>query len=491
MSEYKTPGVYVVEKDAFPNSVVEVPTAVPAFIGFTQKAMRGTSSLLNTPTRITSFAEFEILFGIAPTLSVVADANDASTFLRDGIFILHQSMKFFYDNGGGPCYIVSIGDYSTASPTSDMFTAGIDTLTAEQEPTMVVTPETCLMGLSDWSKVAQHALLHCQTMQSRVAVLDLWHGNYGLGPLVAPADAPVSNFRSNIGTVGLNYGCAYYPWLNTSILEQPAVTFMNLSDDLRKTLSEAVTKEQTAIYAAKAGAPDVPADLSGYLKDVKDGTASPTGHAALMTVSPLYKQYMVAALAAVNVMPPSAGMAGVITRTDNTSGVWQAPANTSMMDVVSPCVNITHDQQEDLNMPLNGLAVNAIRSFINRGVLVWGARTLDGNSQDWRYISVRRTLIMLEQSAKAACDAYVFAPNDAGTWSTVKAMLENFLTNQWKAGALAGTKPADAFSVDVGLNATMTGNDILDGYMRVTIKVAVTHPAEFIVLTFQQQMQKS
>ena len=104
---------------------------------------------------------------------------------------------------------------------------------------------------------------------------------------------------------------------------------------------------------------------------------------------------------------------------------------------------------------------------------------------------MRRTLIMLEQSAKAACDAYVFAPNDAGTWSTVKAMLENFLTNQWKAGALAGTKPADAFSVDVGLNATMTGNDILDGYMRVTIKVAVTHPAEFIVLTFQQQMQKS
>jgi phage tail sheath protein FI len=144
-----------------------------------------------------------------------------------------------------------------------------------------------------------------------------------------------------------------------------------------------------------------------------------------------------------------------------------------------------------LNVSLTGKSINAIRSFIGEGVLVWGARTLDGNSQDWRYINVRRTVIMMEQSVKAAAKAYVFEPNDSGTWSTVKSMIESFLYQQWKSGALVGGKPEDAFSVNVGLGDTMTGDDILNGIMRVSILIAVSRPAEFIEITFQQQMQKS
>ena len=70
-------------------------------------------------------------------------------------------------------------------------------------------------------------------------------------------------------------------------------------------------------------------------------------------------------------------------------------------------------------------------------------------------------------------------------------MISNFLTNLWKNGALAGSKPEDAFQVMCGLGVTMTAQDILDGYMRVTVLVAVVHPAEFIVLTFQQELQTS
>jgi len=158
---------------------------------------------------------------------------------------------------------------------------------------------------------------------------------------------------------------------------------------------------------------------------------------------------------------------------------------------VSLTVHISHDDQEDLNLPLDGKAVNAIRAFPGLGILIWGARTLDGNSQDWRYVNVRRTLIMLEQSIKYAMAAYVFAPNADATWVTVKGMVDNFLTNQWKAGALAGSNSSDAFSIDIGLGKTMTANDILEGTMRMEVKVAVTRPAEFIVLTFQQEMQTS
>jgi hypothetical protein len=214
-------------------------------------------------------------------------------------------------------------------------------------------------------------------------------------------------------------------------------------------------------------------------------------HRLLITASPDYTAVMAGLKADLNVLPPSGGIAGVYTMVDNTMGVFKAPANTGMASVVAPCVDITHDEQQDLNVPLDGKAINAIRTFPGRGVLIWGARTLDGNSQDWRYINVRRTLIMLEQSIKAAAGAYVFAPNNASTWVTVSNMISNFLTNEWKAGALVGATPAEAFSVDVGLGSTMTANDILDGYMLVTVKLAVVRPAEFIIVTFQQKMQTS
>ncbi|HEX3091631.1 MAG TPA: phage tail sheath C-terminal domain-containing protein [Candidatus Angelobacter sp.] len=214
-------------------------------------------------------------------------------------------------------------------------------------------------------------------------------------------------------------------------------------------------------------------------------------HRSLRLVSPVYLKMMADIRKQLNCLPPSGGMAGVYTRVDNTIGVFKAPANTGIASVISAAVDITSADQEDLNMPLDGKAINAIRAFPGRGVLIWGARTLDGNSQDWRYINVRRTIIMLEQSIKYATLAYVFEPNVASTWVTIKNMIANFLTNQWKAGALAGAKPEEAFSVDVGLGSTMTGDDILNGLMNVMVKVALVRPAEFIVITFQQKMQTS
>jgi uncharacterized protein len=190
-----------------------------------------------------------------------------------------------------------------------------------------------------------------------------------------------------------------------------------------------------------------------------------------------------------NVLPPSAAMAGLFTTVDNTRGVWKAPANVSVNSVVSPCVSISSTQQEDLNVTVSGKSINAIRAFTGEGALVWGARTLDGNSLDYRYINVRRTLIMIEESIRLAVKRYVFEPNTANTWVTVKSMIENFLVNVWKRGGLAGASPEDAFSVLIGLGQTMTPQEVADGVMRVTLLVALVRPAEFIEITFQQQMQ--
>jgi phage tail sheath protein FI len=97
---------------------------------------------------------------------------------------------------------------------------------------------------------------------------------------------------------------------------------------------------------------------------------------------------------------------------------------------------------------------------------------------------------MVEESARKASEPFVFEPNDANTWIKVRAMIENFLILQWRAGALAGAKPEHAFYVKIGLGQTMTALDILEGRMIVEIGMAVVRPAEFIVLRFSHKMQE-
>jgi Bacteriophage tail sheath protein len=529
----KTPGVYIHELNAFPNSVVEVPTAVPAFIGYTEKYP---PNGLNVPKRLTSLNEYEKYFGGAPRTEFTFAAPQTFTLKKETRFLLYYSMRLFFDNGGGPCWIIPIGTYADATANgmkADSFTKKpIAALKKVLEPTMLVAPDAVLFGsVNDWQTVCQQFLQHCGEMQSRVSILDVYQGDQERNN---DENTDVINvFRNKVTSDYINYGQAYYPWVNTSIVEEPDVDFSAITKDSLAAFGAAITNAiandfkdapnqdaaknaQAAIAkliaqmpAAKDAADAKAAAAAGTTPPAPSGTTPPTQppatpaagtatlsvaqiHGSLRAVSPgFYVDAMRNMQKQLNLLPPSGGMAGVYTRTDNTLGVFKAPANTGMSSVVTPAVDISHDDQADLNVPLDGKAVNAIRTFPGRGVLIWGARTLDGNSQDWRYINVRRTIIMLEQSIKYATLAYVFEANSASTWVTVKNMITNFLINQWKAGALVGAKPEEAFSVDVGLGSTMTADDILNGFMNVTVKVALVRPAEFIVITFQQKMQTS
>ncbi len=211
----------------------------------------------------------------------------------------------------------------------------------------------------------------------------------------------------------------------------------------------------------------------------------------VVTQIPVYAQIIAKLSKAMNTVPPSGAVAGIYAQTDATRGVWKAPANVSITNIVGLTDDINDKEQENMNIHETGKSINAIRKFTGRGTLVWGARTLDGNSNDWRYINVRRLANMIEESVKKACMRYVFEPNVAQTWVNVKGMIENFLTVLWNDGALAGAKPEHAFFVAVGLNQTMSAQDILEGRMIVKIGYAPSRPAEFIVLEFVQQQQKS
>lgn len=506
---YSTPGVYIQEQDAFPNSAVPVETAIPAFVGYTEKAVYNKKDLTLKPTRISSFGELLLYFGGAPkttySLENVRHQDPNKPYKikpQSNRYLLFYSMKLFFANGGSDCYLVSVGDYNDPI-TQSRLAEGIQTLVKVPEPTMLVIPDAVLLEQQECYALQQTMLAHCVSQRNRISILDIFDGFQDR----APGDDVISAFRTGIGSEYLQWGAAYYPWVETTIVGANEVDFTNIDNGsiiaFIGLLQEDIELQVKTGSLTQTRADDINAVLE-QLRPTKAGLSEKVGeednskpsskeeiHQTLLAIHPLYKAILQSVREHLNLLPPSGGMAGIYSMIDNTIGVWQSPANVSMGSVVKPAVNITNDEQEDLNVPLDGKAVNAIRTFPGKGPLVWGARTLDGNSQDWRYISVRRTVIFIEQSIKYASEAYVFAPNTASTWTNLKALINNFLTNVWQQGALAGATAEDAFSVNVGLGATMTPVDILDGIMRISVKIAVTRPAEFIVITFQQKMQSS
>ena len=191
-------------------------------------------------------------------------------------------------------------------------------------------------------------------------------------------------------------------------------------------------------------------------------------------------------------IPPSGVMAGVMAVTDAERGVWKAPANVELNLIAGLSQTINSEEQEGMNVdPVSGKSINAIRAFPGKGILVWGARTLAGNDNEWRYLPVRRLYNSIEQSLKLTLQEMVFENNDGNTWLKTKTLVENFLIRLWRQGALAGDIPDQAFTVAVGLNQTMTAQDVLEGRMIVEIGLAAVRPAEFITLKLTYQLQEA
>ena len=336
-------------------------------------------------------------------------------------------MRLFFDNGGGACYIVCIGFYRTpVAIRASELENGLDLLTAYQEPTMIAVPDVASLSRQDAASLSQQVLKHCSTRKSRVAILDIFPGETAINH-----NDPIGKFRDGIGEVGLDFGAAYYPWIETSVVEADEINAGFLTP---RALGKVVEKVNAYIKAmpdqkskdalsgflsvvaptASSGAPPAPAG-GGDAQPGPVGGAQPApaggasgiqpltlqqqnAHNALMNAVPFYTQLMNALLNAVNLLRPSGAVAGVYARNDFTRGVFKAPSGTSILSAVKPTVPITDEDQENLDVPLSGKAINAIRAIPGSGVMVWGARTLNDNSQDTRYINVRRTMIMLEQS---------------------------------------------------------------------------------------------
>jgi hypothetical protein len=214
----------------------------------------------------------------------------------------------------------------------------------------------------------------------------------------------------------------------------------------------------------------------------------------LYSASAVYRSIFDAVQKALKIQPPSTAVAGHYADSGRRcEELWKAPANFSLSSCLGLTQTITAEERKSLmNVDsVAGKSINAIRAFPGEGYLVRGARTLDGNRQEWRYFQDRRFINMVDSSARLAIRPFVFEPNNASIWAIIKDMLVNFLTPLWKEGALKGDSPVEAFFVNVGLGDTMTKQDILDGRLIIDIGLAVYRPAEFIMLNIVQKMQQA
>jgi phage tail sheath protein FI len=179
-------------------------------------------------------------------------------------------------------------------------------------------------------------------------------------------------------------------------------------------------------------------------------------------------------------VPPSGAMAGVFARTDVRRGVWKAPANEVVSGAVDFEVHVTRGVQD----VLNPAGINCLRFFEDGGYRVWGARTMSSDPE-WKYINVRRLFLYMEHSIDRGTQWVVFEPNNERTWANVRHTIEAFLLDLWKAGALMGTRPEEAFFVRCD-RTTMSQNDLDNGRLICLVGVAPAYPAEFVIFRIGQ-----
>jgi phage tail sheath protein FI len=631
---YRTPDVYVKELSVFPPSVAEVESAIPAFVGYTERADEYSRSLLNVPTEVKSLPDFIRLFGAGARPVITEVTLDENNTVRgstvENRYFLYDAIQLFFLNGGGRCYVVSVGKYPASVDKSDLST-GLATLAKKDEPTILLFPDAVKLDKDAFHALQVEALLQCAKLGDRVAVLDLRESD--ANDASYDWQDGVTDFRQNIGMNNLKYGAAYTPWLKTNLgldvsyrdfgskLKRASVSLSlksltteatvaqtvddldvavsnlaavnavpldsfgaqftalldtareradgasftpvlsklhelveqfdawdgaftvssgagstgTLKDDLALQISSVVAPVVSELVGWEAAMDDLAPDFSTFdnaaLEAARNAPVTEsifvgadqaariraslppldgsfrklvTALSAVRTSAlnyvtglenrlyethPIYKGIVQSLNTSLTLCPPSGAVAGVYAQIDSARGVWKSPANVSLAGVVSPTVLLDSLDQESLNVdPVAGKSINAIRAFTGKGTMVWGARTLAGNDNEWRYVSVRRFFNLVEESVKKSTYWSVFEPNDANTWIKVKSMIENYLLQKFREGALQGSKPDQAFFVRVGLGVTMTAQDVLEGVMNVAIGMAAVRPAEFIVLTFSHKL---
>ncbi|MEA2694665.1 MAG: uncharacterized protein QOJ16_4052 [Acidobacteriota bacterium] len=175
-------------------------------------------------------------------------------------------------------------------------------------------------------------------------------------------------------------------------------------------------------------------------------------------------------------VPPCGHVAGIVARSDRKVGVHKAPANEVVAGAVDLEVNLTATEQAGLNP----VGINALRAFPGRGIRVWGARTL-AREDAWKYVSVRRLFLTAIRWVERNLGQVAFEPNDPRLWARIGRELRVYFEGLFRAGALKGRTPAEAFYVKC--DAETNPPEVREtGRVVTEIGLAPANPNEFVVV---------
>ncbi|WP_037599810.1 phage tail sheath family protein [Streptacidiphilus rugosus] len=502
MPSYLSPGVYMEEVSSGSRPIEGVGTAVAAFVGFTEKGP------FNEPQLVTNWTQFTQTFG----------------GFVEGTY-LAQAVYGYFQNGGGVAYVVRVGSAaepeakparaqlpSGTSPTRPAFavraltagpaTAGLAVEVADAtEPgednfKLIVTQDGQVKETFDNVSVRKgpHSVMTAVRGASKLITIEEVKG----APLVAPAkgkvdlagapapapaavpqvspDAYVGNSSDRTGFAGLEA----IDEVTMLCVPDLMAAYQNGGIDLEGL--KAVQLGMIAhceLMADRVAVLDAPPGMNAQqVKTWRQETAGyDSKYAALYW--PWVKVMDPQSGKAVHV-PPSGHMAGIWARNDASRGVHKAPANEIVRGAISVELNITKGEHDQLNP----LGINCIRAFPGQGIRVWGARTLSSDPE-WRYLNVRRLFNFVEESILQGTNWVVFEPNDPKLWDSVKRTITMFLRTQWRAGALFGRSPDQAFFVKCD-EENNPGSSRDQGILNVEIGIAPVKPAEFVVFRISQ-----
>jgi phage tail sheath protein FI len=537
MPEYLSPGVYVEEVDRGPKPIEGVGTAMAAFVGFTEKAeitreIDGEpviQNLLNVPQLVTNWSQFVERYGD----------------FTPGAYLPHAVYGYF-TNGGTRCYVLSVRTLpkaqaallnadgkpqiivrarqagfagmrmrvritnATALPAAKKTAAKDKEEEAppEETPTFDVVVER--EGVSGgWRSVEEvkGITLHEVKEEGKTQVRVAYRNNRApdLVDLLTPETRqPLAKIWPQEQEQTLNIDAKQLPAPTSSefqgkVTERSGVEGLEALDDVTMLVVPDLmspmpdqTVELDTIKAVqtmmighcerlgdRVAILDAPADLTP--QEVKKWRMDIGGFDS--SYAAMYYPWITVMDPATNRpvhIPPSGHVAGIWARNDATRGVHKAPANEVVQGAIGLAYQTTKGEQDTLNP--NG--VNCIRAFPGRGIRVWGARTLSSNPS-WRYINVRRLFNFVEKSIELGTQWVVFEPNDRKLWARVRRDVTAFLKVVWRAGALFGSTPAEAFYVKV--DDELNPPEIRDlGQLIIEIGMAPVKPAEFVIFRISQ-----
>lgn len=456
MAKYQTPGIYTEEISSLPPKIERTET-IAVFIGYTQKhESENGENLLGIPARIDSFLQFERLFGFAQpeeNIEITDDSNDKNLnisvrFNGDQSFHnLYYSVVSFFENGGNYCTIVSVGTYKNIGETlsATSLLTGLNSLKEEKSSLLIAIPEDQNLEEEDFYLLQKEILQFCKIHRG-FSLLNLPKNTEENFQMV------VENYRKKTDSdvQSLSFGAVFMPDLVTSLC-----------------------------YSYDEGSVKIKKQEGEFLLS-----------SLKITDAVQYQEYLSFLQKFKVIIPPIGAVAGAMLYIENTRGIWKAPGNSALNAVLKPTFNINNREQDSLSVDSSGKSVNCIRTFTGKGTVIWGNRTLNGNSGEWRYIPIRRLVNQLEKNIQNALEIFIFEPNISTTWIKVKVMIENYLHQYWRDGAFFGAKPEQAYFVKCG-HETMTNQDILDGRLIVQLGIAPLRPAEFMILQFQIKVLSS